>query len=109
MVVSIYVNPTQFGPKEDLSRYPRDLKRDCQFCRAESVDVVFAPRDAEMYPGKAAAVTALMWWKKSFREEWKARRGPAFSRRHDGRGQAVQHRLPDVACLALRIFSRRRW
>ena len=53
VVVSIYVNPMQFGPKEDLSCYPRDFKRDCQLCRAESVDVVFAPPDAEMYPGKS--------------------------------------------------------
>jgi pantoate--beta-alanine ligase len=53
VVVSIYVNPAQFGPKEDLSRYPRDLKRDLKLCRAEGVDVVFAPSDAEMYPGKA--------------------------------------------------------
>lgn len=52
VVLSIYVNPTQFGPKEDLSRYPRDLKRDLKLCRAEGVDVVFAPSDAEMYPGK---------------------------------------------------------
>jgi pantoate--beta-alanine ligase len=44
------VNPTQFGPKEDLSRYPRDLKRDLKLCRAEGVDVVFAPSDSEMYP-----------------------------------------------------------
>ena len=53
VVVSVYVNPTQFGPKEDLSRYPRDLKRDLKLYRAEGVDVVFAPGDAEMYPGKA--------------------------------------------------------
>ena len=53
IVVSIYVNPTQFGPKEDLSRYPRDLKRDLKLCRDEGVDVVFAPSDKEMYPGKA--------------------------------------------------------
>ncbi|MST94177.1 MAG: pantoate--beta-alanine ligase [Pedosphaera sp.] len=53
VVVSIYVNPTQFGPKEDLGRYPRDFKRDLSLCRAEGVDVVFAPGDAEMYPGKA--------------------------------------------------------
>src|SRR5688572_23374693 len=52
VVVSIYVNPTQFGPTEDLSRYPRDLKRDLNLCRAEGVDVVFAPGDAEMYPGR---------------------------------------------------------
>lgn len=49
VVVSIYVNPTQFGPKEDLSRYPRDFKRDCQLCRREGVDLIFAPRDNEMY------------------------------------------------------------
>ncbi|HLX70449.1 MAG TPA: pantoate--beta-alanine ligase [Verrucomicrobiae bacterium] len=53
VVVSIYVNPTQFGPKEDLARYPRDFKRDLKLCRGESVDVVFAPSDEEMYPGKA--------------------------------------------------------
>jgi pantoate--beta-alanine ligase len=51
VVASIYVNPTQFGPKEDLSRYPRDLKRDLKLCRAKGVDVVFVPSDAEMYPG----------------------------------------------------------
>ena len=53
VVVSIYVNPTQFAPTEDLSKYPRDLKRDLQMCRAEGVDVVFTPSDAEMYQGKA--------------------------------------------------------
>ena len=50
VVVSIYVNPTQFGPQEDFSRYPRDLKRDQELCRGEGVDVVFAPSNAEVYP-----------------------------------------------------------
>jgi pantoate--beta-alanine ligase len=50
VVVSIYVNPTQFGPKEDLSRYPRDFARDRKLCRAAGVDVIFAPTDREMYP-----------------------------------------------------------
>jgi pantoate--beta-alanine ligase len=49
VVVSIYVNPTQFGPKEDLSRYPRDLKRDLKLLRSESTDVVFVPSNEEMY------------------------------------------------------------
>jgi pantoate--beta-alanine ligase len=53
VVVSIYVNPTQFGPTEDLSRYPRDLKRDLKLCREAGVDVIFFPTDAQMYPGKA--------------------------------------------------------
>ena len=53
VVVSIYVNPTQFAPTEDLSRYPRDLKRDLKSLRALGVDVVFTPGDKEMYPGKS--------------------------------------------------------
>jgi pantoate--beta-alanine ligase len=51
VVVSIYVNPTQFGPKEDFSRYPRDLKHDFKLCREAGVDVMFTPGDKEMYPG----------------------------------------------------------
>jgi pantoate--beta-alanine ligase len=51
VVVSIYVNPTQFGPKEDLSRYPRDFARDAKLCRDAGVDVIFAPDNKEIYPG----------------------------------------------------------
>ena len=50
VVVSIYVNPTQFGPREDFSSYPRDLTRDQELCRSEGTDLIFAPRDREMYP-----------------------------------------------------------
>ena len=52
VVVSIYVNPTQFAPTEDLSKYPRNLKRDLKMCRSEGTDVVFTPGDTEIYPGK---------------------------------------------------------
>ncbi len=52
VVVSIYVNPTQFSPTEDLSKYPRDLKRDLKLCRAEGADVIFTPTDAEIYPNR---------------------------------------------------------
>jgi len=49
VVVSIYVNPTQFAPTEDLAKYPRDLKRDLKSLRELKTDVVFTPDDAEMY------------------------------------------------------------
>ncbi|MEK7848831.1 MAG: pantoate--beta-alanine ligase [Chloroflexota bacterium] len=53
MVVSIFVNPTQFGPSEDLSRYPRDLPRDLRMVEELGTDVVFSPEAAEMYPHDA--------------------------------------------------------
>ena len=50
VIASIYVNPTQFGPGEDIGVYPRDLNRDLELLRGERVDIVFIPSDDEMYP-----------------------------------------------------------
>jgi pantoate--beta-alanine ligase len=50
LVLSIFVNPIQFGQHEDLDRYPRDMERDCQLAEACGVDVVFTPSAADMYP-----------------------------------------------------------
>ncbi|WP_433267585.1 pantoate--beta-alanine ligase [Actinosynnema sp. CS-041913] len=59
VVVSIFVNPTQFGPSEDFSKYPRTFESDVDICRDERVGLVFAPSAEDMYlPGSSVTVSA---------------------------------------------------
>lgn len=57
VAVSIFVNPSQFGPTEDLSRYPRPFDRDCELLENEGIEILFAPPVEEIYPRSNDAVT----------------------------------------------------
>jgi pantoate--beta-alanine ligase len=59
VVVTIFVNPTQFGPKEDFAKYPRTLDEDCALLEKEAVDVIFVPEAAEIYPPVASTVVEV--------------------------------------------------
>ena len=95
-VVSIYVNPAQFGPKEDLAKYPRDFDRDRALCESAGVDVIFAPTTGEMYPSGAATT----WVEETaVSERWEGASRPGHFR---GVCTVVAKLfnlvLPDVAC-----------
>ena len=59
VIVSIFVNPTQFGENEDLNSYPRDINRDKSLCEAHKADIIFAPAPDEMYHDRKAFVNIV--------------------------------------------------
>ena len=97
-VVSIYVNPTQFGPKEDLSKYPRDFDRDRKLCESVGVDAIFAPTNEEMW-GKDGVGSSTWVEEAAVSERWEGASRPGHFR---GVCTVVAKLfnivLPDVAC-----------
>lgn len=72
VVVSIFVNPLQFGPTEDYRRYPRDLSQDLACCREENVDLVFIPKVDTLYPHDFQTTVAV----KSLAQRWEGEYRP---------------------------------
>ncbi|MGQ0667693.1 MAG: pantoate--beta-alanine ligase [Nitrospiraceae bacterium] len=87
LVVSIFVNPTQFGPTEDLANYPRSRERDRALCRAEGADVSFEPTANAMYPEGFQTTVSLS----------------AIARRWEG--EARPHHFSGVATVVAKLFS----
>ncbi len=87
LVVSIFVNPTQFGPGEDLAKYPRTIARDRALCRQEGVDVCFEPGAPAMYPSGFQTVVSV----------------PALARRWEG--HVRPHHFPGVATVVTKLFG----
>lgn len=87
LVVSIFVNPTQFSPSEDLSAYPRPIARDRALCREEGVDVCFEPTARNMYPDGFQTIVTL----------------PAIAHRWEG--EARPHHFAGVATVVTKLFG----
>jgi pantoate--beta-alanine ligase len=87
LVVSIFVNPTQFGPQEDLTKYPRSIAKDHALCRAEGVDVCFEPAAGAMYPERFQSVVAV----------------PTIARRWEG--ECRPHHFAGVATVVTKLFG----
>ncbi len=87
VVVSIFVNPTQFGPTEDLSKYPRRLRLDHALCRKEGVDVIFSPTAETMYPAGSQTIVTVL----------------PIARRWEG--EARPHHFQGVATVVTKLLS----
>lgn len=87
LVVSIFVNPTQFGPQEDLAKYPRSILQDRALCRKGGVDVCFEPAAEAMYPAGFQTMVTL----------------PAIARRWEG--EVRPHHFSGVATVVTKLFG----
>lgn len=87
LVVSIFVNPTQFGPGEDLAKYPRPISRDRALCQKEGVDVCFEPTAEAMYPEGFQTIVSV----------------PAIARRWEG--EVRPHHFSGVATVVIKLFG----
>lgn len=87
LAVSIFVNPTQFGPHEDLTKYPRPISRDRALCKQEGVDVCFEPSVQVMYPEGFQTTVSL----------------PAIARRWEG--EVRPHHFSGVATVVTKLFG----
>lgn len=87
LVVSIFVNPTQFAPQEDLTKYPRPIQRDRALCRKEGVDVCFEPSVKTMYPSGFQTMVTL----------------PTIARRWEG--EVRPHHFSGVATVVTKLFA----
>lgn len=87
LVVSIFVNPTQFAPQEDLAKYPRPISQDRALCRKEGVDICFEPTVEAMYPSGYQTMVTL----------------PAIARRWEG--EVRPHHFSGVATVVTKLFG----
>ena len=94
VVVSIFVNPLQFGDPDDIANYPRTLERDLPACTGAGADLVFVPSVAEMYPDLARAAGHHRLGVRGERRLGGRLAAGSLRRRGHGRGQAVRHRRP---------------
>ena len=91
VVMSLFVNPTQFGPGEDLEHYPRDEERDARLASEAGVDLVYAPPVEEVYPEGFSTAVEVEGLTEVLDGDPGAARAGALPRRHDRRRQALQH------------------
>lgn len=104
VVASIFVNPAQFAPNEDLARYPRDLPRDRRLCREAGVDVLFVPSAEELYPGGDSPFSTWVT------EETLARGMEAASRPTHFRGvTTVVAKLFNIVQPGVSVFGAKDW